>query len=461
MTDTKSSSLANTPNQLLPQQATSSVATTTTLMKLDDTIDTLGQKSQSLLRTMRLDTVLLSAQHEESRSILNKLEADWIMLQSLLDEQRRKAKAENNSNEVAADDDDDQNNEQQEQQKAINTQFRRNSSIEWSEGGLESSERQQQQHQTLHSLNLSDSNPNNSSRSNNNNNNNKKSLDDSNFDWGQEDDDNDELQRVDRMADQSEPLTLDTILNSSGRGSGDQNKEENDLDDLPPVRRMFGFGRRGDDENGKNNNKRRDKSNNNNNNKVFNKEPDTPSSLSSSLFGSGRPSFLGGSGRRRQLDRDDDASSVTMGSVNSFSWHGLFRRDGTTKKTDEEKKKNAVTDVDLSNSIATMQVKLRGCDAAASSLQQLVSYQKRQIVDLKCERDRLKLTSEFESLCDQSELDLLRKQVEQAQMERRRKIRLLKEAEDDKMNAIDREERLKEELECVRMELFMLSNNTE
>jgi hypothetical protein len=161
------------------------------------------------------------------------------------------------------------------------------------------------------------------------------------------------------------------------------------------------------------------------------------------------------------LDRDDDASSVTMGSVNSFSWQGLFRRDGTTKKTEEEKKMNAATDVDLSNSIATMQVKLRGCDAAASSLQQLVSYQKRQIVDLKCERDRLKLTSEFESLRDQSELDLLRNQVEQAQMERKRKIRLLKEAENDKMNAIDREERLKEELECVRMELFMLSNNSQ
>lgn len=438
MTDAKSSSLAVASNQLLPQEATSVVATTRTPMNLDDTIDTLGQKSQSLLRTMRLDTVLLSAQHEESRSILHKLEADWIMLQSLLDEQRRKA-ADNNSNEVDGDDDEKATNEQQQRQKANNTQFRRNSSIEWSEGGLESSEQQQQQQQqTLHSPNPSDG----LRRSN------KKSLDDSNFDWGQEEDDtddNDELQR---------------ILNS-GRGGGDQNKnnkdvEENDDLDLPPVRRMFGFGRRGDDENGSNNNRQRDKSNNHNN-----KEPDTPSSLSSSLFGSGRPPFLGGSGRRRQLDRDDDASSVTMGSRNSFSWHGLFRRDGTTKKTEEEKKKNAPTELDLSNSIATMQVKLRGCDAAASSLQQLVSYQKRQIVDLKCERDRLKLTSEFESLRDQSELDLLRNQVEQAQMERKRHIRLLKEAENDKMNAIDREERLKEELECVRMELFMLSNNTE
>lgn len=460
MTDTKSSSLAVANNQL-PNQATSS--TTTTLLNLDDTIDTLGQKSQSLLRTMRLDTVLLSAQHEESRSILHKLEKDWIMLQGLLDEQRRRA-VENNSNETAAAADDDPNNEQQ--QKTNNTQFRRNSSIEWSEGGLESSEQQQQT--TLHSLNLSDSNPNNSSRSNNNNNNNnsnKKSLDDSNFDWGQEDDaDNNELQRVDRMADQSEPLTLDTTLNSGQGGDQNTNGKEEDIDDLPPVRRMFGFGRRGDDENGNNNNnRRREKSKNNNNNKVINKEPDTPSSLSSSLFGSGRPPFLGGSGRRQQLDKDDDASSVTMGSRNNFSWQGLFRRDNGSsgKKTEEEMKKNAATEVDLSNSIATMQVKLRGCDAAASSLQQLVSYQKRQIVDLKCERDRLKLTSEFENLRDQSELDLLRNQVEQAQMEKKGKIRLLKEAENDNMNAIDREERLKEELECVRMELFMLSNNSE
>ena len=118
----------------------------------------------------------------------------------------------------------------------------------------------------------------------------------------------------------------------------------------------------------------------------------------------------------------------------------------------------AKTDIQyLSDAISTMQVKLRGCDSAASSLQQLLSYQKRQIIDLKRERNRLKLISDFETQHSQSELQSLRIQVESAQVERKRKIRLLREAEINKINAIDKEERLKDELECVRMELYMLN----
>ena len=116
---------------------------------------------------------------------------------------------------------------------------------------------------------------------------------------------------------------------------------------------------------------------------------------------------------------------------------------------------------DLTDEISTMQIKLRGCDAAATSLQQLVSFQKRQITDLQHERNRLKVLSEYESLLDQSELRSLQTQVESARAERERKEGLLKEAEKCRSVLIDKEEKLKEELECIRMELFMLNMSSE
>ena len=378
-------------------------------MKLDETVDNLGQSTQSLLRTMRLDIVLLGSQRDESQASLLKLEKYWEMLQKLIAEQTEKERAE---------EDEKKNKEKEDENGGNNTpneQFRRHSSLEW----LEHSEKDLQQtneveQPTTRTMNLSDYSNRHSS----------------NLDWGEHDDD--ELEQEDRKADQSAPLTVDNVMNQVESGG----------DDLPPVKRMFGWGR---------DNKRDD--NQISNKSSAPKESDTRS-LSASWFGRTRGKI--------EQEGDDAVYAVTVGtasSVNSFSWQKLFRRDGSYRSgwgVDEKLSPSippASAEKDLSDAISTMQVKLRCCDSAASSLQQLVSYQKRQITDLEHERNRLKLMSEFESLHGQSELKSLRTQVECAQVERTRKIRLLKEAEESRSIVTDKKEKLKEELECVRMEL--------
>jgi hypothetical protein len=419
-------------------------------MKLDDSVDNLGRSTESLLRTMRLDVVLLGSQQDEARSTLAKLEQDWEMLQKLLAEQSKKERREEEEEETKSN---DGNNQKQQQPKF--RPLRRHSSIEWSahgseEGGTEQDNSEPQQQQTTttsRTMNLSDySNPDSSNKSIQN-------LDNSNFDWGMcERDDNDELEQEDRKADQSAPLTVDNVLNQAKRNNErERGSGGSGGDDLPPVKRMFGWGR----------DNKRDTKISNNSYTTPREQPD-------------RPSFYGRRGKKQE--GDDAASAITEGtvsSVNSFSWQKLFRRDGShrngmvnEKKLQQQQPSNSLalssnTEKDLSDAISTMQVKLRGCDSAASSLQQLLSYQKRQITDLQHERNRLKLLSEFESLQGQLELKSLRTQLESAQAERARKIRLLKEAENSRSICMDKEEKVKEELECVRMELFMLNNHLE
>jgi len=392
---------------------TETAISTTATMKLDESVDNLGQSTESLLRTMRLDVVLLGSQQDEARSTLAKLEQDWEMLQKLLlAEQAKKEQREEEERMKKGKEKEETNggNTNNNKQQPKFTPLRRHSSIEWSEDGSDNGNEHKQQ---TRNVNISDhSNPDSSNKSN---------LDHSNFDWGRMHDD--ELVQEDRRADQSAPLTVDNLLKQQ-RG-----------DDLPTVKRMFGWGR----------DKRDYKVSNNS---CTPKEPD-------------RHSFFGRRGKKQE--GDDAASATTVGtvsSVNSFSWQRLFRRDGSHELTGEKKLQpsNSLAssaENDLSDAISTMKVKLRGCDSAASSLQQLLSYEKRQITELQHERNRLKIISEFKSLQSQSELKSLRTQLESAQVERTRKIRLLKEAEDSRSICIDKEEKVKEELECVRMELFL------
>jgi len=416
---------------------------------------------------MRLDVVLLGSQQDESRCTLSKLEQDWEMLQKLLEEQaakEREAKEEalkkNKEREQQQDNRNDDGNKKQQERKAPFRQFRRHSSIEWSEDviSLEGKDEQanikdQEQQAATRTLNLSDySNPNSSSNSKST----RTGLDHSNFDWGAAyDDDNNDMEEEDRKADQSGPMTLDSMLNQAKQTEVESSGEGGD--DLPPIKRIFGWGR---------DKQQRD-----------DKVPTTPTTTQSEPG----PSFFGrrGNTKKQQEGVDDAASTITVGTTtsssrNSFSWQTLFRWDGSNRSgggggmIDEKLPSNNSTipsftekEKDLSDEIYTMQVKLRGCDSAASSLQQLVSYQKRQLTDLQYEKNRLKVLSEYESLHAQSELKSLQAQMEDAQVERERKISMLKDAEKCRSIFIDKEEKLKEELECIRMELFMLNMQLE
>jgi len=397
--------------------------TTTTLNNFDDTVDNLenlSRSTQSLLRTMRLDVVLLGSQQDESRNTLSKLEQDWVMLQKMLKEQRTKEREEKEEEAKMKKDKEQQPEDDvvvvdsrvmKQAQKAPQPHSRRHSSsIEWSEEDQE----------VTRTLNLSD-------YSNQNHSNSMKSttpnLDRSNLDWGAPDD---EMEEEDRRADRAAPRTVDTILNQADSNGA-------------PVKSMFGW--------------KRDR---------------RLSTSSESSF------FFGRRNAKKQDGLDDAASAITEGGTprNSFSWQTMFRWDGGNRNGGlvgiDEKNIGASAVIeeekdqeDLTDEISTMQIKLRGCDAAATSLQQLVSFQKRQITDLQHERNRLKVLSEYESLLDQSELKSLQTQVESARAERERKEGLLKEAEKCRSVLIDKEEKLKEELECIRMELFMLNMSSE
>ena len=57
-------------------------------MDLDECLCHLGRTTESLLRTMRLDVVVLGSRDEEMRSILRKLEEEWHMLEMTMEKQK-------------------------------------------------------------------------------------------------------------------------------------------------------------------------------------------------------------------------------------------------------------------------------------------------------------------------------------------------------------------------------------
>ena len=61
---------------------------------LDESISNLSQSTQSLLRTARLDIVVLGSQCEDMKETLVQLESQWDMLQKLLAEDAERSKLE-------------------------------------------------------------------------------------------------------------------------------------------------------------------------------------------------------------------------------------------------------------------------------------------------------------------------------------------------------------------------------
>ncbi|KAL7465124.1 hypothetical protein ACHAXS_005460, partial [Conticribra weissflogii] len=117
----------------------------------------------------------------------------------------------------------------------------------------------------------------------------------------------------------------------------------------------------------------------------------------------------------------------------------------------------ALSDREMLATLSKLQLKLRGFDSAAASLQQLVFLQKRNQLDLHCERNHLEKATKSASQQAQLELESLRQILEFSKAERRRKMRLLEAADQKRQKTQHREDMLQEELETVRMELSMLN----
>lgn len=194
--------------------------------------------------------------------------------------------------------------------------------------------------------------------------------------------------------------------------------------------------------------------------------------------------FGGRSKRQLVLNETQNNTSNDEGSVNNapISVGGRKGKEDHTNNTNDDKtvethspsycsdtssshqvatknnSKKASTDSKDEKIISSLQVKLRGCDSAASTLQQLLSYQTRHLFNLQYERNSLQSSSQFESSHSKQELEKLRNQLHFAKVERRRKSRFLEDAHKKKKRTQDQEELLKGELESIRTELFMLNN---
>merc|ERR1712086_21516 len=105
---------------------------------------------------------------------------------------------------------------------------------------------------------------------------------------------------------------------------------------------------------------------------------------------------------------------------------------------------------------ASLQIKLRGCDLAASTLQQLFSYQTRNLYDLHHQRNCLLYSSKFEAQHSKQEIEQLQKALHFAKIETKRKSRNLEDAQKKIERGIDQEGVLMEELERIHTELSLL-----
>ena len=107
--------------------------------------------------------------------------------------------------------------------------------------------------------------------------------------------------------------------------------------------------------------------------------------------------------------------------------------------------------------ISALQVKLRGCDSAASTLEQVLIYQTRKLLDLRHERNTLRSASKFDARQSDKELNKLQSQLHFSRVERRRKARFVEDAQKKMKKTQRQEELLKGELESIRTELFLLN----
>jgi len=105
---------------------------------------------------------------------------------------------------------------------------------------------------------------------------------------------------------------------------------------------------------------------------------------------------------------------------------------------------------------SSLHLQLHGCDTAASTLNQLLSCRGRDRLDLEYERASLQRMAFYQQKYSTYELDNLRRKLHQGKVERRRKTRSLENARNELKTTIDMEDQLKEELDSVRRELFVL-----
>eukprot|EP00580_Thalassiosira_gravida_P017556 CAMPEP_0201661710 /NCGR_PEP_ID=MMETSP0494-20130426/3998_1 /ASSEMBLY_ACC=CAM_ASM_000839 /TAXON_ID=420259 /ORGANISM="Thalassiosira gravida, Strain GMp14c1" /LENGTH=684 /DNA_ID=CAMNT_0048139891 /DNA_START=148 /DNA_END=2202 /DNA_ORIENTATION=+ len=546
-----------------------------------DSLNDLGTANQSLMRTMRLDVVLLGSREEEMREALVQLESQWGMLEGFLEEQRRTEALEESAEDAEADDfddgeDDDDLSWKKNKKKGGDHNDRNvnknqcTSTIDWD--GATDNDNKVKKKEIKKKIAIRKKAPEEVASQ----------LANSNFEWPA--DDGDSMGSLEKVAQRASMLSSsgDTVSDivsgrqiiaeaeeaerqqrKQQRGSGDRNNNNNE-------KRNWWGGKGRKDENVLPNSDTNSLSKTNNQDGGRNTEhsvsttASTNSKTSQEIRGRwwGRNNSSVGKGSRNEddpsessssaqkrgwwgrnnssldFDRDktvvteDNKSISTVGSMSAnekpaaFQLFGgrrmsqmnesineegivndaslgsgtqrgndrrpanspfqrIFQRNNNMDSTasmntrdtvetqqspchssdtsssqqaaNNNNNKSKQSAVENARVISALQVKLRGCNSAASTLEQLLSYQTRNLLDLRHERNTLRSASKFDARQSDKELNKLRSQLHSARVERRRKARFVEDAQKKMKKTQRQEELLKGELESIRTELFLLN----
>ncbi|KAL7536788.1 hypothetical protein ACHAWF_005560 [Thalassiosira exigua] len=461
---------------------------------IEESIAILGRKTESLLRTMRLDVVLLGSREEEMRSALVQLEGQWELLQDLRDQQKA---LEQEGEEAGA-----SNNDKSNDSAEGNSRRKCASTIDWEDGDGGDSEEKSEKRNSEEKGGKSSQEKASVVIRNEEAEKTNSQLSHSHFDWGMGAD-SDIQQEARRASIESTGQSLQNILRGK-ENIVDGGQDEN----VPILRRIFQprpqgetRGRRKDTDKHNLDNKQdrwpffgagKDRKRQGDDNSVRRQSDNSQNKAESNVAGESvvkeRPAPVNFFGLRRKPDNSqNEAESITSacnvaGERNQRSrkddnmterqngFQRMFRRsnrDSDASSTTRDTAATQALSVDTrdsplgsqsnSEAITSLQVKLRGCDSAATSLHQLLSYQTRNLLDLEHERNRLKWSHDYESKQSEMELENLRNQLKAARVERRRKSRLLEDVYITRQKSQDQEGRLKGELQSIRTELYMLS----
>ena len=387
--------------------STSSFTNNSTSSQLEEALSTLSNQSQSLLRTMRLDVVVLGSQNEDMKQTVCQLESQWDMLQRMVvEENERKAML------LEAEEEGETNKEK----GGINNK-KIESSIDWD--GNEKRKRLEKQ------ASISKQN---------------------NFDWGISDEE--EVEKVDAQG-----ATTNTTSDNIGNAAADKETLDQSNDygkDKPWLLRLFGR-------------KDRDRESINQPSEVNNmsiddgniqQEESQPVAQDSvgglqKFFSGRRNSFqkqntsVAGETLETYPTQQSESPSNAAGSSNP----GADNNNNSDDEQDEEE------DAEL---IQALQVKLKGCDSAVTTLKQLLQFQTSNLYDLQYQHTNLTSETKFNNKYNSTELKKLADQLHFAKVERRRKARQLEDVKKKKKIITNQEEQLRDEVVSIQTELFRL-----
>lgn len=168
--------------------------------------------------------------------------------------------------------------------------------------------------------------------------------------------------------------------------------------------------------------------------------------------------------RRRRSEMDMHNGNLfnrmfQRNSFNSANGTGFSKTDEIIgEKSSIFQENSAIHEAEL---LSSLDLKLRGCDLAKSSLQELHTLKSRTLLDLERDHIHTQIENDVQSNAIDDQLREIRDKYAYCQKENKRRQRLLKEAIVKAKKANNREELLLGEIECVRTELFTINQMLE